>query len=59
MCHFKYGSQAVLAMAIASLSYGCNTEISVGRVPEGSELRRPRPVLAGPTAVWGATGSPR
>ena len=34
MCHSKYGFQAVLAVAVASLSYGCNTEISVGLVPE-------------------------
>ena len=34
MCHSKYGPRTVLAVAAASLAYGCNTEIRVGLVPE-------------------------
>ncbi len=34
MCHSKYGFRTVLAVAVASLAYGCNTEISIGLVPE-------------------------
>ena len=45
MFHSKYGFRAVLSMAVASLAYGCNTDISIGLVPEDLMCGDLNPVL--------------